>query len=227
MPTYASMKLGYGNLWRGMNVTSKVEANQAAAGMIADKARYQAIEDATGVPWFWIAITHHRESNRSFAGVLHNGERIIGTKRKTKLVPKGRGPFESWNEAAIDALKLKRLDKIDDWPVERMLYEFERYNGWGYNGKINSPYVWAGTSKQQPGKYVADHVFDPKHMDTQLGAAAMLKQLAEADQSVAERISGGAFGADVGSETPGELSVSELVAILKAKPGVKGVMIEW
>ena len=194
--------------------------------MIADKARYQTIEDVTGVPWFWIAITQHREGN-GFGGYLGNGQRIIGTNKKTTIVPKGRGPFKSWNDGAIDALvALKKLDKIDDWPVERLLYQWEKWNGWGYVGKINSPYIWGGTSLQQPGKYVADHVFDPKHMDVQLGTAALLKQLAEADDSVAEHISGEPRTTpDI--EFPTEQTIPELIAQLKEATGAKSVLLEW
>ena len=232
MPTFAATKAGYRNLWRDMTVTRTEEANKVASGMIADKARYQAIEDATGVPWYWIAAVHNRENNRDFGGVLHNGQRIIGTNKKTTLVPKGRGPFASWNDAAIDALKLKNLDKIDDWPIERILYEFERYNGFGYgpavlgSRAINSPYVWAGTSKQQAGKYVRDGKFVSSHVDTQLGTAALIKQLAEMDDSVAERISGEpSTTPDI--ELPKEMTIPEMIAQLKKKTGAKSVLLEW
>lgn len=235
MPTFAASKAGYGNLWRSMTVTRRADASRAAAGMIGDKGRFQVIEDATGVPWFWIAIVAEREGN-GFGGYLGNGERIIGTNKKTRLVPKNRGPFASWNDGAIDSLEYKKLDKIDDWPVERLLYEFERWNGWGY-GKgalgsraINSPYVWAGTSlygtAPNIGKYVADHKFDSRHIDKQLGAAALLKQLAGADMSVAERISGEPRTTPDAPEEK-EMTIPELIAQLKAVTGAKSVLLEW
>jgi hypothetical protein len=118
-----------------------------------------------------------RESSCNFAGVLHNGEHIIGTGRKTTLVPKGRGPFSSWSEAAIDAIKLHGLHKIADWPIERLLYEAERFNGWGYLRRGPSPYVWAGTNWYKAGKYIADGVYSATHVDSQLGVAIIWKQL--------------------------------------------------
>ena len=86
MPSFEAMSQGYQNLWNRMEVTRQPDALEAAEGIIADRARYENVQKATGVPWFFIGPVHHRESNRSFAGVLHNGERIIGTGRKTSLV---------------------------------------------------------------------------------------------------------------------------------------------
>jgi lysozyme family protein len=90
--------------------------------------------------------------------------------RKTKLVPAGRGPFATWEDAATDALKLKGLHKITDWSIERMGYEGERFNGLGYVGKgVNSAYLWAGSTLEQSGKYVADHVWNKSFDDPQIG----------------------------------------------------------
>lgn len=231
MPSYDSMRAGYLNLWQKVTVTRPVDAEAAANGIFADRARYEAIEKETGVPWFWVAIVHNRESNRDFGGVLHNGERIIGTGKKTSLVPKGRGPFSSWNEAAIDALKFKELDKIRDWPVERLLYEWERYNGWGYIGKINSPYVWAGTSLQQRGKFVADGKYDASHWDTQLGCAVILKTMI---QMVPGLVAGEpAIPGEVPSMTPAleNFSTAELIdALIGREQGntiIRNVMVEY
>lgn len=179
MPKFADTRLGYDFLWESVKVRRRPQVETVARGIIADRARYEPVAKATGVPWFWIAIVHNRESNRDFKGVLHNGQKIIGTGKKTTLVPKGRGPFATWEDAAIDALKLRKLEQVENWTIPRMLYEFEGYNGWGYFGRINSPYVWAATNHQQRGKYVADGKFDPKHWDNQLGAAAILKALDE------------------------------------------------
>jgi hypothetical protein len=62
-----------------------------------------------------------------------------------------------------------------------MLYEAERYNGWGYllYKHVNSPYLWSGTSLQQRGKYVADGDWDASAWSQQVGVVAMLKLLEE------------------------------------------------
>lgn len=191
--TFDEAREGYGNMWRSATLKGgpdAANANNFANKIIAAEDRYKRVQAETGVPWFFIGALHMRESSCNFAGVLHNGEHIIGTGRKTSLVPAGRGPFASWEEAAVDALKLKRLHQVTSWPVERMLYHAEEFNGWGYaNKRVNSPYVWAGTNHEQSGKYVADHVWDASAQDSQLGVAAVLIKLAELRPDIADAIS--------------------------------------
>lgn len=186
--TFNAAKAGYGNLWRKAVVDPKRvgEAERVARRIIDDRERYEATAAKIGHPKLWplIGAIHDREASGSFAGVLHNGEKIIGTGRLTRLKPVGRGPFNSWEEAADDALRIKGWHTINEWPIERWLYEAERYNGWGYVNKgVNSPYVWAGTSQQQRGKYVADGKYSASAWDTQLGVAAILKEIFELEPS--------------------------------------------
>lgn len=184
-PTPEQTRLGYARLWNAARVRAdKLEAaKQIAQRISANRARYVAVQDKTGVPWPMIGALHNRESGLSFNGVLHNGEKIIGTGRRTRLVPAGRGPFLSWEGAAVDALTMPghRLNQIKTWSVERILYECERYNGWGYLGKTNSPYLWSWTDQYHGGKYVADHVWSASAWDAQAGCVAVFKALIESD----------------------------------------------
>ena len=191
MPTFASSAAGYRNLWGAAKLQSgkKSEADKVARRIIANRTRYEAVGSRFGKPFLWplIGAIHEREDGGNFAGVLHNGEHIIGTGRRTSLVPSGRGPFSTWENAAVDALTMpgKQWDRIADWPIERWLYQAEAFNGFGYIARgVNSPYVWAGTSKQQRGKYVADHVWGASAWDTQLGVAAILEALFAIDPSL-------------------------------------------
>lgn len=192
-PNFNTMAAGYAGMWKSMSIKGGADdanATRVAKNVIAAEQRYRAVEAKTGVPWFWIGAIHFRESSNNFAGVLHNGEHIIGTGRKTRLVPSGRGPFSTWESAAIDALELKGLQKIKDWSIARMGYEAERFNGFGYMNKgINSPYVWAGTNHEQTGAYVADHVFDRSKDDPRIGTMAIIKRLSELRPDVAAAIS--------------------------------------
>ena len=189
------LKAEYEALWASCEIDYEPRiADSAAARLLKSKGRYQKVEALTGVPWYWIAIVHEREAGGSFSGVLHNGEKIIGTGRKTKLVPSGRGPFATWEEAAVDALAIKGLTKGVDWNVGRFWYECERFNGFGYRNKgVPSPYLWSHTNHYKDfagdkgpggGKYVADHVYDPNVHDKQLGAAAVLIALMKLDSSI-------------------------------------------
>ena len=53
-----------------------------------------------------LGALHFKEASGNFNGVLHNGEHIIGTDRKTSIVPIGRGPFSTWEDSAVDAILL-------------------------------------------------------------------------------------------------------------------------
>lgn len=166
--------------WNRAKFTRSTQINARATKIEAARSRYEAVSRKTGVPWDVIGVIHYRESSGSFAGVLHNGQKIIGTGKKTTLVPKGRGPFSSWEDAAVDALMNCHpyAGKNKDWSIAGTLDMLERYNGLGYRKKgLPSPYLWAGTDQYTKGKYVADGKYDPNHVDKQLGVAALLMKL--------------------------------------------------
>lgn len=148
-----------------------------AKRIVANKAVYVDIEKATGVPWWFIGMVHYRESNLDMSTNIANGQKF---NKKTTIVPKGRGPFKSFKEAAIDALVncAPYAAKNKDWSAAGALTKYEEYNGLGYYNKgIPSPYVWSGTDQYVSGKYVRDHVFDPNVVDSQMGGAGILKFL--------------------------------------------------
>ncbi len=158
--------------------------------LTAAKARYQVVEKATGVPWWFIAVTHYRESNQNWNTYLGNGQALS---RRTTIVPKGRGPFETWEEGAIDALVNcpPYAARNKDWSIGSALAMLEKYNGLGYYNKgVPSPYLWAGTNQYTKGKYVQDGVYDPNHVDTQLGVAGLLKFMGVFKNSAATTIVG-------------------------------------
>lgn len=181
--TYEKLAPEYQELWDTMKIIRDApQLHNFAEKVKQFKDAYLKVEEETGVPWQLVAVIHVREAGLSdvgeFRGVLHNGEKVVNTGRKTRIVPVNRGPFSTWHSAAVDALKLKGFDKIKSWPVSRQLWALEPYNGYGYRNKgLRSPYLWASTNHQEKGKYVADHVFDPNVMDKQMGCAAMLKFL--------------------------------------------------
>lgn len=194
--TYEATRNGYAKMWDGITLKPGVDtknANYFAKLIIKGEAQYKEVEAATGVYWAFIGALHMRESGCDFKGVLHNGEKIIGTRRKTRLVPAGRGPFKTWAVAAIDALDLKNLQQYrGKWCPALMGYVSEIFNGLGYTGKgINSPYVWAGSNHEQTGKYVADHVWDKSFDDPQIGTMTVLKALSALRSDVATDLAAG------------------------------------
>lgn len=160
------------------------EIAAAVQKAIANKARYQFVSEKTGVPWDLIAAIHHMEASFNFNGVLHNGEKIIGTGKKTTLVPAGRGPFASWEDAAIDALKYEGFAWLGGWSLPMKLQKAEKYNGLGYLKKgLMSPYVWSMTNLYLKGLYVADGKFDPEAKSKRPGVASILVGIQKAGHS--------------------------------------------
>ncbi|MEM7544341.1 MAG: hypothetical protein AAF367_02300 [Pseudomonadota bacterium] len=153
----------------------------ACARLMQSAGRYRSLERLIGVPWYVAGAIHGLEASFDFTSHLHNGDPLTA---RTRRVPRGRpahgsAPF-TWEESAEDALRGHGLDKVADWTLDRILYEFERYNGFGYRYRqTHSPYLWSGSSRYVSGKYVRDGVFDPAAVSKQIGAAVLLKRMVQ------------------------------------------------
>jgi lysozyme family protein len=170
--------------WQNAKLTRKADAGVIAARLFKAKARYQAVEAQTGVPWPVVAVIHERESSQNFSTQLGQGDPL---NRVSVHVPAGRGPFKTWEDGAYDALVncSPYLAKRKDWSLAGVLIALELYNGLGYANKgVPSPYLWAGTDQYTSGKYVADGKYDPNKVDAQMGCAAMLMALMAIDPTI-------------------------------------------
>ena len=179
MPAYSTTANGYNNLWNKATLQSDDLQRLASTSktIIKNRARYEEAGHTINHPELWplIAALHWRESSGNFNTQLAQGDPL---NHVSTHVPAGMGPYATWEDGAEAALRLKGWQNIDEWPISRQLYEAERYNGFGYFSRgVNSPYVWAATSLQQAGKYVADGVWSSTEWDSQLGVAAILKDL--------------------------------------------------
>jgi len=148
------------------------------------KSRYQAVAAKTGVPWSVIAVIHERECSQDWRGSLAQGD---PWNRVSVHVPAARGPFRSWEEAAIDALVncSPFAARNKDWSIGGTLTMLERYNGLGYAARGRpSPYIWSGTNQYVSGKYVRDGVYDPDAVDSQLGCAGLLMAMTALDPTI-------------------------------------------
>ncbi len=163
------------------------EVTKVATRLVASQAKsiYQNIEKATAVPWWCIAVIHEREASQNFSRSIAQGDPWNEVSRH---VPKGRGPFPSFYDAAIDALCNcpPRAAQWKDWSAGGALTILEEYNGLGYEDyhAEASPYIWGATNQEQRGKYVGDGEYSPTLWDAQLGCAAMLKKMMAIDPSI-------------------------------------------
>lgn len=170
--------------WGRAKLTRGPELTKVARRLVEQKPRYKTVEAKTGVPWFVIAVIHERESSGLFSTSLAQGD---PWNRVSVHVPRGRGPFSSWEAAAVDALVncAPFAASNKDWSVGGTLALLERYNGLGYaNRGLPSPYIWSGTDQYTKGKYVADGKFDANVVDKQLGCAGLIKAMQALDSSV-------------------------------------------
>lgn len=160
--------------------------------ILAHRAQYEAVEKETGVPWFFIACAHYREAGLSWDGHLHNGDSLSA---RTRRVPSGLPKHDphgepiikngkqvgrkfTWHESAVDALRHQDLLTWKDWSLPGVLFQLERFNGFGYRSKgVNAPYLFSMTSAYEKGYFVRDHVFDPNAVNKQMGVVCLLKEM--------------------------------------------------
>jgi hypothetical protein len=102
-------------------------------------------------------------------------------------VPAGRGPFASFEDAAIDALVncAPHAARNKDWSIGGMLTLLEQYNGLSYaNANRPSPYIWSGTDQYKTGKVVRDHGPIEEIVDKQLGCAGLIIAMMGLDNTI-------------------------------------------
>ncbi len=188
--SFKALKTDIAGKWGAMQIKPQhiPEIDQTADKLLADKDIYLELEKRTGVPALITMVISERESGGNLRCSLAQGDRWD---RVSVHVPRGRGPFKSWLDAAIDALQLQGMTgkPREYWTMERALYDPEDFNGFGYRLRLGkewpSPYVWAMTTIQRRGKFVSDGKFDSSAWDDQVGVAALMARLIKKDPTLA------------------------------------------
>lgn len=188
MPTISlteSLRKEYGRLFGECEIRlEKLSAVEAINKKImANKSRYENVASPLGIPWFFIAAVHNMESSLSYDCHLHNGDPLTGrtTNFPTGRPASGNPPF-TWEESARDSLTFQKLNQWTDWSLPGLLYKLEGYNGWGYrlnHPEVLSPYLWSGSNHYAKGKYISDGRWSDSAVSAQIGAAVILRRLAE------------------------------------------------
>lgn len=174
--TWEAMKPKLDKILQTYKVLRFNEAARTAERIIPSLPLYKAISAQTNVPVTWLAAINERESSTNFHTYFGNGDPL---NRVTRHVPKGRGPFKTWDLGCLDALHQMGLVGLPNWTLDFFGYQSIRYNGFGYDEYHNeiSPYFVGGTDLQTKGKYTADGHFNPYVMDSQLGTLAIYAAL--------------------------------------------------
>ena len=157
-----------------------------------------------------MAITHSLEGG-GFSAHLHNGDPLTA---RTTHVPANRpvagSPPFTWEESARDALTMRALDRWTDWSLEGMLFQWERFNGFGYRSRgLATPYLWSFSNHYTRGKFTSDGTYNPDAVSAQAGAAVVLRRMADLGM--------------LGSSPSGGMGV--VVAILAIAAGAVGYVL--
>lgn len=138
---------------------------------------YDEVSQATGVPTEILCALHFMEGSGSFKTHLANGDKLSArTIHVPKGLPKTGNPPFSWSEGAIAAVEHDGLDKFP-WgeDLREDLAKIEAYNGMGYKKhNRNSQYLVSGTQFCEPGRYVADGIWDEYAESSQIGVIPIL-----------------------------------------------------
>jgi lysozyme family protein len=228
--TFEALHDDYALLWRSMAVRPEKAglADRLARKILANRDRYRAVERKTNVPWFMLTA-------------------------RTRQVPKGRpalgDPPFSWEQSALDALTMPphSLHRVAAWTIDRIAYELEKYNGFGYrrfHAGVKSPYLWSYSNHYTAGKYVTDGQWSSAAVSTRCGAMVLIRKIADLDATVAAQADGAAVSGPADRPAPrsapippppdiepipvpeqgrrvGGLFVSAILALLKALAGRK------
>lgn len=183
---FAQVEPEYRKSLAEMKLLKVTAAEATARRLLGSRDRFLKLQEACGVPALWVMPVFERE-NPSFSSYLGNGDPLS---HPTTHVPKGRGPFSSWEEGAADALALDYITEKAEWTWEWACWHWELWNGLGpRNHGRPSGYLWAGTDQYHGGKYVADGVWSRKTWDTQLGTVIIAKTIASLDPEIAKGFS--------------------------------------
>lgn len=181
VPLTDELRQQYQTLFNGcvVNPAQVPALNHVMARIAPNQGRYQSVAAPLGIPWYFVVVIHNMECSLNFNCHLHNGDPLTA---RTVHVPAGRPPNGqppfTWEQSASDALAYQGFAHHSDWSLPTLLYRLEAYNGFGSrNHGINTPYLWSASNHYTRGKYVADGVFDPNAVSTQIGAAVILFQM--------------------------------------------------
>lgn len=166
-----------------VNADKVALVDRRARYLLSFQPRYGAVGVTSGVNPAVIMCIAEREMSGSMTRNLAQGDPLTNYSVNVPAgEPRvGHPPPFTWEEAAVRALQIDKLNLVKDWTITTALFEMELYNGFGYRDVhgMRSPYLWGATNNQQLGKYTSDGRFDATTMDPQLGVAPLLRRIME------------------------------------------------
>lgn len=183
----------YRYLYPLITVEAKFQHEVSVSAQIAVKQK--AMYGGTVVPWYVIAAIHHLEGGANPATQILNGQKW---NQKSTIVPKGCGPFSSFEESLKFAIT--RYASAASWNIDLskknwndigwVFWFLESWNGFTYRKLKNpnttplnaSPYIYSGAVLNGnplfvKGKDVSDGNFQAEAPSSEVGAMAFIKYL--------------------------------------------------
>src|SRR5437899_8823117 len=105
--TFEALEPEYKTHLVSVKMLKPIAAKAAAQKLLVHRDRFLAVQKDCGVPALWLMPTFEREGP-SFKNYFGNGDPLD---KPTTDVPRGRGPFATWEEGCIDALHLDRISE--------------------------------------------------------------------------------------------------------------------
>jgi lysozyme family protein len=174
----ADLAADYNARWRAMVVRPErlAAADEVARRMASREARYRAITDPLGVPWYWLAAVHELEHSGRFTTSMVVTDPI--DVRPGQPIPDATITDAQWDDTARALLRARALPLWRGWDVPGLMYQWERYNGMGYRPlNVPSPYLWSFSNQYTAGKFIRAGVFSPTTVSAQPGTAVLLRRL--------------------------------------------------
>lgn len=188
----------YAYLFANCVATAKwvAEVARSVAWAQANKSRFLFVQSKTGVPWFVVAIINIMEMGTNFDGTLLNGD---DWSKKTVHYPSGKGPWGSWEEAAVYAINSEDEGwnfhpPTMTWDIGTVFYFLEAWNG--FNARMSpqydqtrpagaSPYIYSASQFYISGKKEENPTrFEPNLVSDQIGCMAFLRALQDAGEKL-------------------------------------------
>lgn len=136
--------------------------------------RYFEVGHATGVPALVVGLVHFIDSGCTFERELLTGKPIEAGDSDALV--------KLWQESAVQALKARDLHRIERWDVVTILFQIERWTGYGYRNAtrpVFSPHLWAGSGHYVRGLLDSDGMFHADGVFDRIGAGTLLRFFSE------------------------------------------------
>lgn len=179
-----SLREDYDTRWRAMIVLPDrmAAADAIARRMASREARYRAVTDPMGAPWYWLAAVHELEHSGRFTTSMIVTDPIDVPPGEP--IPDSNISDAQWDDTARDLLRSRGLSSLrsstswTDWSLAGLAYQWERFSGFGYRSHdVPTPYLWSFSNQYTTGKFIRAGVFSPTTTSQQAGALVLLRRL--------------------------------------------------